>query len=194
MKKAILILLPICIALAITVKIFITASRQQAEVDFHKGIPNTIVLGSDAFPNNGIIPTLFTGKGESKSPELHWSNLPEGTKSLVLLMTDYDGPAPFLKLTIVDHWVVYNIPANMTALGAKVDSIQLAKDNIGLGINYTKGIEYAGPKPPIGVHRYFFRVYALSVPLLNLVCPKKQEVMDVMKGNVLAYGELIGRY
>lgn len=194
MKKAILIVLPICILLAITVKVLITGERQQEEFDFHKKIPKTIMLSSEAFANNGMIPVAFTGNGENISPELHWSNLPAGTESLVLLMTDYDAPAPFLKLTTVDHWVVYNIPPDMNALAAKADSIGFAKKSICLGINYTKGIEYAGPKPPIGVHRYFFRIYALSVPSLNLSRPKKQEIMDAMKEDVLGYGELIGNY
>lgn len=194
MKKALLIVPPICIILAIVFKLFTTASKQRVEFEYHDSIPKTIELASTSFENNGMIPTAFSAKGGNVSPELHWSNIPQETKSFVVLMTDYDGPAPFLKLSTVSHWVVYNIPAGMHELEEGIDSLILEGAEIQLGINYTKNGVYAGPKPPMGVHRYFFRIYALSVPSLKFTHLQKQEVMDAMKGNVLAYGELIGKY
>jgi len=141
-----------------------------------------------------MMPAMVSGKGGNISPELHWNNIPKETQSLVLLMTDYDGPAPFLKLNTVSHWVVYNIPAYVQELPAGIDSLKLAEEEIQLGINYTKYGVYAGPKPPVGIHRYFFRIYALSIPRLKFTHMQKQEVLDSMKGNILAYGELIGKY
>ena len=120
--------------------------------------------------------------------------MPEGTKSLVLLCTDYDGPAPFLKLLTIDHWVVYNIPADKTLLGKGSTSKSLQAKGISSGKNFKGTLEYKGPKPPIGKHRYFFRLYALSTPELNLTQPTKKEVMEAMKNNVLSYGELVGIY
>jgi Raf kinase inhibitor-like YbhB/YbcL family protein len=164
--------------------------QQKTEFDFHANI----TLTSENFSQNGDMPMEFTGYGKEASPELHWRNVPEGAKSFVVLCTDYDGPAPVLKLLTIDHWVVYNIPADKTFLTRASTSNSLKSEHIESGKNYKGTLEYKGPKPPLGKHRYFFRVYALSIPSLKLTEPTKKEVMDVMQNNVLAYGELIGRY
>ncbi len=194
MIKNILLLLFILTTGALVIRLILVSKQQRAEFNYHKSIPQTVVLSSDDFVHDEMMPSPFSGKGDNKSPELHWSNLPAGTKSLVLLMTDYDGPAPYFKLTTVSHWVLYNIPAQVHVLPQAVTANQLKADHIAAGINYTGGVDYAGPKPPIGVHRYFFRVYALSVPALDLESPGKQEIMAAMEGKVLAYGELVGKF
>lgn len=194
MIKNILLLLFILTTGAVVIRLILVSKQQRAEFNYHKSIPQTIALSSDDFVHDEMMPSPFSGDGGNKSPELHWSNLPAGTKSLVLLMTDYDGPAPYFKLTTVNHWVLYNIPAQVHALPQAVTGKQLQADHVVSGINYTGGVGYAGPKPPIGVHRYFFRVYALSVPALDLVHPGKQEILEAMEGKVLAYGELVGKF
>jgi Raf kinase inhibitor-like YbhB/YbcL family protein len=194
MIKNILLLLFILITGAFVIRLIQVSKQQRAEFNYHKSIPQTIALSSDDFVHDEMMPTPFSGKSDNKSPELHWGNLPTGTKSLVLLMTDYDGPAPYFKLTTVSHWVLYNIPAQVHTLPQAITVKQLQADHIISGVNYTGGIDYAGPKPPIGVHRYFFRVYALSVPTLDLANPGKQEVLEAMEGKILAYGELVGKF
>jgi Raf kinase inhibitor-like YbhB/YbcL family protein len=194
MIKKILIIIPVLLVLALVIKLTLVYFQQKSEFDFHTNIPNTIKLESADFITEGMIPMECSGKGKELSPELHWSNLPEGTRSLVLLMTDYDAPAPFLKIMTIDHWTVYNIPIRIIALPKGSTSTALQKDSVNLGQNFKKGIEYKGPKPPIGMHNYYFRIYALSAPHLNLNNPTKKEVMDAMKGSMLAYGELRGRF
>jgi Raf kinase inhibitor-like YbhB/YbcL family protein len=168
--------------------------KREKEFAFHTSIPKTVVLQSGDFADGGMIPLECSGKGNNLSPSLYWSNLPKGTRSLVLCMTDYDGPAPFFKIKTVEHWSVYNIPITMKGLDKGATSVELLKDNIMMGENYTKGMDYAGPNPPLGVHRYFFRVYAISDARLDLVKPKKEKLMDAMKNSILAYGELIGKF
>jgi len=196
MIKKIVISILILIVCAVTARFIYTAIQQNKEFNFHTNIPKTITLTSPDFVQDGTIPVELTGdgKGLELSPELHWSNLPEGTKSLVLLCTDYDGPSPVLKLLTIDHWVVYNIPGAKTFLTKSSTSKSLQAEGISSGKNFKGTLEYKGPKPPLGKHRYFFRMYALSIPTLNLFQPTKKEVMAAMKNNVLAYGELIGIY
>ncbi len=194
MKKKIWISVVVLFILALIIKPVITAAQQKKEFKYHDTLSKTITLTSTDFSASGKIPVECTGDGEELSPALHWGNIPKGTKSFVLLMTDYDAPAPFFKISTVDHWVIYNISADRKALYKGLTSGQLQEMHISSGQNYKKGIEYKGPKPPVGVHKYYFRIYALSVSELNLKNPTKQEVMNAMKGNILAYGELIGKY
>ena len=194
MLKRIIISVFGILAFAILGRFIYTAVQQNKEFEYHTGIPKTITLGSSDFNNEGVMPIDFTGNGKEISPELHWKNLPEGTQSLVLLCTDYDGPSPMVRLLTIDHWVLYNIPADRTYLSQGSTSKELKAKHVFSGKNFKGTLEYKGPKPPLGKHRYFFRVYALSVSDLDLLNPTKQEVMSHMKKNVLAYGELIGIY
>lgn len=180
--------------LVVTGRFFYIANQQKKEFDFHKDLPKTIRLASTDFVQNGSIPIQFTGNGKELSPELHWNNVPKGTKSLILLCTDYDGPAPLLKLLTIDHWVIYNIPVTMASLSQGSTSNSLLAEGILSGKNFTGTLDYKGPKPPLGKHRYFFRIYALSTAALNLIEPTKKEVLAAIKNNVLSYGELVGIY
>ena len=194
MIKKISISVLLVIILAVVGRLIYTAIQQNAEFDFHTNIPKTIKLASNTFVQNGDIPIEFTGFGKELSPELHWFNLPAGTKSLVVLCTDYDGPTPLLKLLTIDHWVLYNIPVTMNGLRTGITTEAFDMAGIQCGKNFKGTTEYKGPKPPLGKHRYFFRIYALSVGQLNLIQPTKKQVMEAMKNNVLGYGELIGIY
>ncbi|WP_018342596.1 YbhB/YbcL family Raf kinase inhibitor-like protein [Cytophaga aurantiaca] len=182
------------ISLAVVGRFIYTAIQQNEEFNYHAKIPKTIELASKNFIQNGQIPIEFTGDGKELSPELHWFNLPAGTKSLVVLCTDYDGPTPLLKLLTIDHWVVYNIPVTMNGLWTGMTTKDFGMTEIQGGKNFKGTLDYKGPKPPLGKHRYFFRVYALSDSTLQLTEPTKKEVMQAMKDKILAYGELIGIY
>lgn len=194
MKKKILILIPIILILAIATRLIFVYNQQKEEFDFHKNIPKTIILCSDDFVQNGVIPIEFTGKGKNISPSLRWSNLPVGTRSLALLVTDYDAPAPYLKLNTIDHWVVYNINPQINNFQKGTNANLLKNMNVSVGENISGGKEYIGPKPPLGTHSYYFRIYALSTSNLNLTKPDKKVLIKAMAGSVLAYGELVGSY
>lgn len=153
----------------------------------------TLILSSQAFSHGGNIPRRFTCEGEDISPDLAWSNLPPGTKSLALIVDDPDAPDPAApKLTWV-HWVLYNIPPEANGLKAALTAGDLPRGTKE-GLNDWKRTGYGGPCPPIGWHRYFHKLYALDVILPDLGKPTKAQVETAMAGHVVAKAELVGTY
>jgi Raf kinase inhibitor-like YbhB/YbcL family protein len=150
-------------------------------------------LKSSTFEHQKDIPKKCTCEGTDTSPALEWSNVPEGTKSLVLIVDDPDAPDPAKpKMTWV-HWVIYNIPADAASLPEGVKAAALPKGTQ-QGLNDWKRTGYGGPCPPIGKHRYFHKLYALDVVLPDLKNPTKAALEKEMKGHILAQAELIGLY
>ena len=117
---------------------------------------------SSAFENEGNIPSKYTCDGENISPELNWSDFPDGTKSFALIAYDPDAP-----MGTWVHWVIYDIPSNVNSLPEGVPSDEKLSFGAVHGINDFKDTGYGGPCPPKGVHRYFFKLYALD-KMLNL--------------------------
>lgn len=150
-------------------------------------------LTSTAFSHLGPIPTAYTCEGRDVSPPLAWSGLPEGTKSLVLIVDDPDAPDPAApKMTWV-HWVLYNIPPTVPNLPEGVTSATVpagARE----GLNDWKRPGYGGPCPPIGRHRYFHKLYALDTLLPDLGQATKAQVETAMQGHILERAELTGMY
>ncbi len=147
---------------------------------------------SPAFKSGGTIPTRYTCDGEDVSPPLRWEGVPEGAKSLVLIVDDPDAPVA----TFV-HWVLYNIPPDRTELPEGVPPT-LEVPGIGLqGTNDFKDrrIGYRGPCPPPGKpHRYFFKLYALDTTLDIIPGASPANVERSMRGHILAQGYLMGTY
>ena len=152
-----------------------------------------LVLTSPAFADHAPIPVQYTCQGADLSPPLAWSGAPEGTRSFVLIVDDPDAPDPAApKMTWV-HWVVYNIPAAAKGLAenGRADGMPAgARD----GVNDWKRTGYGGPCPPIGRHRYFFKLYALDRELPDLRSPTKSRVEQAIHGHVLAETQLVGTY
>lgn len=153
----------------------------------------SLTLTSASFEAGGEIPTKYTCEGEDISPPLTWSDLPEGTRSLALVVDDPDAPDPAAPKMIWVHWVLYNLPPSATGLGENVGSAGLPEGTLE-GVNDWKRAGYGGPCPPIGRHRYFHKLYALDTVLPDLGRPTKAELVRAMKGHVLAEVELIGTY
>jgi hypothetical protein len=153
----------------------------------------TLTITSPAFSHQGEIPKPFTCDGKDTSPALEWSGLPDGTKSLALIVDDPDAPDPAApKMTWV-HWVLYNIPTTVTGLAEGVQPEDLPKGTLE-GLNDWKRTGYGGPCPPIGRHRYFHKLYALDTVLEDLGRPTKEHLEKAMEGHVLGKAELIGTY
>ncbi len=151
----------------------------------------TLTLRSPAFEHQGEIPSEHTSDGADTSPPLEWSGAPEGTKSFALIVDDPDAPDPKApKMTWV-HWVLYDLPASATKLEAAVKTLPRGTLE---GTNDWKRTGWGGPSPPIGRHRYFFKLYALSTVLPDLKKPSKATVEKAMAGNVLEKAELVGTY
>ncbi|MBI5442031.1 MAG: YbhB/YbcL family Raf kinase inhibitor-like protein [Deltaproteobacteria bacterium] len=150
-------------------------------------------ITSSAFSPNGEIPSSYTCEGRDVSPPLSWSDLPPGTKSLALIVDDPDAPDPAApKMTWV-HWVLYNLPATATGLPEAVAPSALP-GGTREGLNDWRKTGYGGPCPPIGRHRYFFKLYALSAVLPDLGKPDKAKLERAMEGKILGKGELVGTY
>ena len=151
------------------------------------------LLTSSAFNHEGTIPTGHTCDGEDLSPPLSWSGTPEGTRSLALLVDDPDAPDPDAPTMVWVHWVLYNLPPDLTELAEAVDADALpagARE----GLNDWERTGYGGPCPPIGRHRYFFKLFALDVGLPDLDEPTKQGLEESMNGHILAEAMLMGTY
>jgi hypothetical protein len=152
-----------------------------------------LALTSTAFVHEGAIPAAYTCQGKDISVPLAWSGLPDGTRSLALIVDDPDAPDPAApKMTWV-HWVLYNIPPGADGLEEGVKSSGLP-EGTREGRNDWGRTGYGGPCPPVGRHRYFFKLYALDVVLPDLGTPDKARLERAMKGHVLAKHELIGTY
>jgi Raf kinase inhibitor-like YbhB/YbcL family protein len=152
----------------------------------------TFKLVSSAFTEGGGIPTRFTCEGEDTSPPLAWSDAPAGTRSFAIIVDDPDAPDPAApKMTYV-HWVTYNIPATVTELaeGAGKGAMPTGSN---AGLNDWKKAEFGGPCPPIGTHRYFFKLSALDTTL-DLSNPSKPDLEAAMKGHILGTAQLMGTY
>ncbi|MBF0248335.1 MAG: YbhB/YbcL family Raf kinase inhibitor-like protein [Alphaproteobacteria bacterium] len=154
----------------------------------------TLILTSTAFDHMGAIPVIHTCQGDDVSPPLAWDGVPDGTQSLVLIVDDPDAPDPAAPKTTWVHWVLYDLPAQCVGLhqGAAVGGLPpRARD----GLNDWKRAGYGGPCPPIGRHRYVFKLYALNAPLGDLG-PRadKAAVLTAMDGKVMDKAELIGTY
>lgn len=153
----------------------------------------SLSLTSPAFSHQGEIPARFTCEGEDLSPALDWAKLPPETRSLALIVDDPDAPDPKApKMTWV-HWVLYDIPVSSEGLPEAVKPADLPPGTKE-GVNDWKRTGWGGPCPPIGRHRYFFKLYALDTQLPDLDRPTKAQLEKAMEGHILAQGELIGTY
>ncbi|HST08285.1 MAG TPA: YbhB/YbcL family Raf kinase inhibitor-like protein [Gemmatimonadaceae bacterium] len=150
-------------------------------------------LTSSAFSQGGPIPGKHTCEGEDISPPLAWSGAPPNTKSFALIVDDPDAPDPAKPQRVYVHWVVYNIPANVNALAENVSKKGMPGGSV-QGKNDWGKPEFGGPCPPIGRHRYFFKLYALDTELTPLGSATKAALEAAMKGHVVAAGELMGTY
>jgi hypothetical protein len=168
--------------------------KQKNEVAYHTNLSKSINLKSTDFDSDGKMPLDVTDNGVNQSPQLSWDTLPAGTRSLAILVTDYDAPAPYLHLFTASHWVLYNIPVKVHALDKGVSSEKLKEMGIVVGKNYAGNHVYTGPKPPLGVHSYYFRIYALDFNHLFLTNDNRDELYKAMQGHIVGYGELVGKF
>lgn len=143
----------------------------------------TLQISSPDFKHNDYIPSRFTCDGEEINPTLSIAGVPEGTKSLVLIVDDPDAPNKTF-----DHWIVWNISPRETIQENSVPGI--------MGKNGKGESKYTGPcpPPPTGTHRYFFKLYALDTMLDNEEGDDKATIEAAMKGHILVTAELIGLY
>lgn len=139
-------------------------------------------IKSNDFEPGGLIPPLFTCDGRDISPHLTWKEVPEGTKSLALIVDDPDAP-----MGTWVHWLMCNIPPNVRELlqGSLPAGVLQVKNDFGKA-------DYGGPCPPGGTHRYFFKLYALNIETLERV--DERNFYEKVEEHKIAEAVLMGKY
>lgn len=171
----------------ITILVIITLgiiSSFYLEKSFRRStIKTAMKITSPAFSNNQPIPSKYTCNGVNINPPLIFSDVPENTKSLVLIVDDPDAP-----LGTWVHWVVFNIPKGTKEIkeNSEPDASQ--------GVTSFGKPGYGGPCPPSGTHRYFFKLYALDTLLPVANRADKKTVETAMQNHITTHAELIGLY
>jgi len=153
-------------------------------LSFNKKTVEKMNLTSPVFENNGNIPSKYSCDGKNVSPPLSISKVPENAKSLVLIVDDPDAPSK----TWV-HWILWNIPKD-TGI---IEENKIPNGAV-QGVNDFGKNNYDGPCPPSGIHRYFFKLYALDSVLELSKNSGKQDTEEAMKKHIIAEAKLIGKY
>lgn len=150
-------------------------------------------LTSPDFAAGQPIPARHALDGGNVSPALAWEGLPEGTRSLALVVADPDAPDPAAPKATWTHWVLYNLPARLEGLeqGVRFEPGDALGEE---GLNDWKRTGWGGPQPPIGRHRYVFRLYALDTPLSFDTPPTREQLERACRGHVLGEATLMGTF
>lgn len=146
-------------------------------------------LTSPAFTEGGEIPQKYTRDGDDVAPPLEWEDIPPSARSLALIVDDPDAPDPRAPRRTWVHWVLADLPPRSGGLPEGV--VQPQEGNVGVNDWHHEG--WNGPAPPVGRHRYVFKLYALDRPL-ELEHPTKADVEREMEGHVIAEARLTGTY
>src|SRR5262245_4957851 len=151
------------------------------------------VLSSTAFQPDAAIPVRFTCDGPDLSPVLAWEGAPAGPKAFALIVDDPDAPDPAAPTRIWLHWLIYNLPAGAAPL---VEGAGNHPPKAGIeAVTDANRRGYHGPCPPIGRHRYYFRLFALDAMLPDLgASAVRADLERAMRGHVLGTATLMGTY
>ena len=153
----------------------------------------TFELTSPSFQHGEALPTVYTCQGADRSPALRWNGTPVGTQSLALIVEDPDVPDPAHPVRTWIHWVLSDLPPETTTLAEGIKAWELP-EGTREGTNDWNRKGYGGPCPPIGRHRYYFRLYALSAPTGLPSGASREELARALEGKVLGRAELMGTY
>jgi Raf kinase inhibitor-like YbhB/YbcL family protein len=152
-----------------------------------------LTIRSPAFSDGGEIPRAHTCEGADRSPPLAFSGVPAGAKSLALIVDDPDAPDPRAPKMVWVHWVLHDLPPGTAVLAEGVREADLPAGTRLSRTDYGK-TGWGGPCPPIGRHRYFFKLYALDAVLGPLGEDSKAGLLAAMQGHVLEEAQLMGTY
>lgn len=154
-------------------------------------ISENLNVTSPAFENNGIIPVKYTGKGEDISPPLEFNTIAPDAATIAIIMDDPDAPGGTFT-----HWLIWNIPAGYKNIPAAIprEKVVAMLGGASQGLNGFGDIGYRGPLPPSGTHTYHIKVYVLDTVLNLEPGAGKSELQDMMKGHILQYGLLKGKF
>lgn len=189
MKHPFLRAIPILLAAAVALNLT-AAGKPKAHPK------STLRLHSESFKDGGMMDAKYSLKGGNVSPELNWTGAPSQSKYFVILMEDPDAP---MKTWV--HWVIYNIPAKPTdPTSNKYELLEgyprdeKTPQGILQGVNDFLKVGYDGPDPPSGLHRYFFKLYALDAPLKLPAGETRDQVLKALAKHTLAWTQIMGLY
>lgn len=140
-----------------------------------------MILSSPAFEAGGVIPSIYTCRGEGNNPPLEISNVPKETVSLVLTVNDPDASSGDFV-----HWLVWNIDPKTQEISDSLPLESVEGDN-----SFGKS-GYIAPCPPTGTHHYYFKLYALNKKLELLAGASNQELDKALIGNIVGRTQLVG--
>lgn len=178
-----LLLLTAALSLVVTPQVFADDLSEKARFSMK------IEVTSSAFKQGEMIPSKYTCDGDDMSPPISWSGIPPQAKSIALISDDPDAP-----MGTWVHWVLFNIPPDMAGLPEDLPPEKVLDNGSVHGINDSRQFGYGGPCPPGGVHRYFFKVYALDKKVSLGPGATKKDLEREMAGHILGEGQLMGRY
>jgi Raf kinase inhibitor-like YbhB/YbcL family protein len=181
-------------------------AAQQSTHPAQRGFPPSLLLSSTSFPDVSPIPTKYTcaasvpPQGGPRhistgiSPELQWTNVPQGTVSFVLILHDPDARVPKAP-TDVTHWIAFNIPASTTKLPEAVAPDAPLPGGGLQGTNITGKVGYQGPcAGPGAFHHYTFELLALDEKLDLPQGATREQIEAAIKGHVLGNGAYVGLF
>ncbi|MCK5836913.1 MAG: YbhB/YbcL family Raf kinase inhibitor-like protein [Desulfobacula sp.] len=152
--------------------------------------PSAMQLKSEVFEKDGLIPSKFTGEGANISPSLSWTDPPQDTKAFAIVCHDPDAPLVTSDGTYgFVHWVLYNIPGNVTRLDEDMKQYTSGRNDAGQ-------TGYTGPMPPNGhgVHNYYLRVLALKEPVELEAGLTLWQLLKKIEPQLIGMNRLVGRY
>lgn len=141
-------------------------------------------LDTTSFVKNGDIPPKYTCDGDNINPKLSINGVPENAKSLVLIMNDPDA-----SLGTWTHWTVWNIKPDTK----EINENSVPEGSI-QGMISAGTVGYSGPCPPSGMHRYFFKIYALDSKLDLNENTRVDELSKTIEKHIIDRAELLGKY
>ncbi len=141
-------------------------------------------IASNVFKHNELIPSKYPCDGENINPPLKFFDVSENAQNLVLIMDDPDASQG----TWV-HWTVWNIDPETKEIKENNVPSEAIEGITGFGRS-----GYGGPCPPSGIHRYFFKLYALDTKFDLTPDTDKSGLEKAMESHILAKAELIGLY
>lgn len=152
-----------------------------------------LTITSPAFADGGEIPSQYTCEGADLSPPLAFSGVPASARSLALVVDDPDAPDPKAPRMVFVHWVLHDLPPGTTGLAEGTTPKSLPA-GARTGQNDYRRTGWNGPCPPIGRHRYFFKLYAVDTVLGDLGPVTKSRLLQAIKGHVVEEAQLMGTY
>lgn len=174
----------IIIVILLAILVLIPAPVQQPGEMQEAPTTTTMMITSSVFKDGEKIPALYTCDDTNVSPPLAIADVPEGSKSLVLIVDDPDAPRGTWT-----HWVMFNIDPETKTI--EKDSLP---SGVRLALNDFGTLTYGGPCPPSGVHRYFFKLFALNDLLHLEQGVSRTDVEKAMEGHVVGTAQLVGTY